>query len=189
MIEEEAEQGNSIMQAGQWLALTDYASKYRVSVSTLRRRIKGGQLEHRFEEGKYLLLDEAPSFIDHMPVHQHASNDLAAQRPAAVESIPLRLKNELKMGDMDFVESSFSAPAPMKANVEQKVTSSSSADEPILSSATRLVNELKRAYMSILHEKEVQLIQLKEEVSDLKTLVRVLEDDNDRMRGERTPRS
>jgi hypothetical protein len=188
MIEEEAEQGNPTMQAGQWLALTDYASKYRVSVSTLRRRIKGGQLEHRFEEGKYLLLDEAPSFIDHMPVHQHASNDLAQQRPTAVESIPLRLKNELKMGDMDFVESAPSAPAPTKSNVEQKMTSSS-ADEPILSSATRLVNELKRAYMSILHEKEVQLIQLKEEVSDLKTLVRVLEDDNDRMRGERTQRS
>ena len=186
MIEEETMQGTPTMQAGQWLALTDYASKYRVSVSTLRRRIKGGQLEHRFEDGKYLLLDEAPSFIDHLPVHQYASNDLAAQRPVAIESIPLRLKNELKMGSMDFVESAPVAPA--KSSVEQKLASSS-ADEPILSSATRLVNELKRAYMSILHEKEVQLIQLKEEVSDLKTLVRVLEDDNDRMRGERTQRS
>ena len=172
------------MQAEQWLALTDYASKYRVSVSTLRRRIKGGQLQHRFEDGKYLLIDEAPSFIDQMPVHHHILNDLAAQRPTAVEVIPLKLKSELKMGEMDFIGS-----APQPATLAAvKAASPSSADEPILSSATRLVNELKRAYMSILHEKEVQLIQLKEEVSDLKTLVRVLEDDNDRMRSERTPR-
>ena len=47
---------------------------------------------------------------------------------------------------------------------------------------SRLLNELKRAYTNVLQEKEEQLIQLKEEVADLKTLVRVLESDNDRMR-------
>jgi regulator of replication initiation timing len=47
--------------------------------------------------------------------------------------------------------------------------------------------------MNVLQEKEEQLIQLKEEVSDLKTLVRVLEDENERLRrilsgGQPTPR-
>lgn len=41
-----------------WLALTEYSNKYRISVSTLRRRIKSGVLEHLYEEGKYLLRDE-----------------------------------------------------------------------------------------------------------------------------------
>lgn len=122
------------MTAGQWLLLTDYASKYRISVSTLRRRIKAGQIQHRLEHGKYYLFDDA-NF-------------------GAGETAPLIAQGE----------------------------ESSQQDEPIISTATKLLNELKRAYMNILQEKEEQIIQLKEEVTDLKTLVRVLEDDNERLR-------
>lgn len=46
----------------------------------------------------------------------------------------------------------------------------------------QLLGEIKKAYAVILQEKEEQIIQLKEEVSDLKTLVRVLEDENLRLR-------
>jgi len=46
----------------------------------------------------------------------------------------------------------------------------------------QLLAEIKKAYTVILQEKEEQIIQLKEEVSDLKTLVRVLEDENLRLR-------
>jgi hypothetical protein len=127
------------MQAGHWLPLTDYASKYRISVSTLRRRIKGGQIEFRFDDGKYWIMD------------------FGAEESQV--SVPM---------------------SPTFADIKEQVPVAS--DEPIISSASRLLNELKRAYMSILQEKEEQIIQLKEEVSDLKTLVRVLEDDNDRMR-------
>ncbi len=42
----------------QWLTLTDYSSKYRISVSTLRRRIKKQQVPFNFIEGKYYLPDE-----------------------------------------------------------------------------------------------------------------------------------
>ena len=38
-------------------------------------------------------------------------------------------------------------------------------------------------YIQILLEKEEQIFQLKDEVSDLKTLVRVLESENDRLKG------
>ena len=55
-------------------------------------------------------------------------------------------------------------------------------DEPILTAANKLLNELKKAYSLILQEKEEQILHLKEEVSDLKTLVRVLESENDRLR-------
>lgn len=139
------------MQAESWLRLTDYASKYRVSISTLRRRIKSGDIRYRFDDGKYLILDDGTE----LPAA--ASPDHSVP-PAAMERAA-------------------SIPAPTVA--ESRVHAS---EEPILSSATRLLSELKRAYTNILQEKEEQLIQLKEEVSDLKTLVRVLEDDNDRMR-------
>ena len=42
-------------------------------------------------------------------------------------------------------------------------------------------------YSLILQEKEEQILQLKEEVADLKTLVRVLEDDNARIKRASAP--
>lgn len=47
-----------------------------------------------------------------------------------------------------------------------------------------ILEELKKAYLASLQSKEEQIFQLKEEVSDLKTLVRVLEFDNDRLKKE-----
>jgi hypothetical protein len=45
----------------EYLSLTDYASKYKVSVSTLRRKIKSNLLPYKMEKGRYLLRDEQPS--------------------------------------------------------------------------------------------------------------------------------
>jgi len=55
-------------------------------------------------------------------------------------------------------------------------------NEPVLTAANKLLNELKKAYTQILQEKEEQMMILKEEVSDLKTLVKVLESENDRLK-------
>ncbi|HRO65937.1 MAG TPA: hypothetical protein PL182_00070 [Pseudobdellovibrionaceae bacterium] len=55
-------------------------------------------------------------------------------------------------------------------------------DEPVLLAANKLLNELKKAYTQILQEKEEQILHLKEEVTDLKTLVRVLEGENSRLK-------
>jgi hypothetical protein len=38
----------------------DYAMKTGLSLSTLRRYIKAGKIEHRVEEGRYLLCLEGP---------------------------------------------------------------------------------------------------------------------------------
>ena len=48
--------------------------------------------------------------------------------------------------------------------------------------ADRLVAELKSAYVLVLQEKEEMILQLKEEVADLKTLVKILESENERYR-------
>lgn len=71
----------------------------------------------------------------------------------------------------------------LKAQDLQEKNIKSNKDEPILTAANKLLNELKKAYTQILQEKEEQIFQLKDEVSDLKTLVRVLESENDRLRG------
>jgi hypothetical protein len=175
------------MNTEQWLLLTDYASKYRVSVSTLRRRIKHSQINFRFDAGKYYISDVSPRSAE----SEVAGGNLTFPgiRPFTVQAAPiiqeaedrlrqLRENQESKLtthsadNDQGRDPSGYSTPASVQHDNE----------EPIISTATRLLTELKRAYMNILHEKEEQMIQLKEEVSDLKTLVRVLESDNDRMR-------
>lgn len=134
----------------QWLSLTDYASKYRVSVSTLRRRIKSNQIPYKVVKGRYLVPDEGP----------------AMDEAAKLMEFPTLV----------------ATPAPLKEVSVEASEKEVSTEEPIFTSASRLLSELKKAYTSILQEKEEQIIQLKEEVSDLKTLVRVLEDDNERLK-------
>jgi len=41
-----------------WLPITEYAVRNRVSVSTIRRKIKNKELKHRLEGGKYFVLSE-----------------------------------------------------------------------------------------------------------------------------------
>jgi hypothetical protein len=138
-----------------WLTLTDYSSKYRVSISTLRRRIKSNQVEHQFSGGKYLLADEAPMHDD---FHFEPSSPAAEAHTHSHEPAAHSMSEKLHAA----ADAGFDA-------------------EPMLSTATKLLNELKKAYMSNLQEKEEQMILLKEEVADLKTLVRVLEQENDRL--------
>ena len=158
----------SLVRHDNWLLLTDYASKYRISVSTLRRRIKSDQIKHRLEHGRYFIYDEV----------------LSAPR---VESTPPpkpapQFHAEARDSRLGMAQVATPALSPEEIQIQHQMNGLKPGDAPILSSATRLLNELKRAYTNILQEKEEQLIQLKEEVSDLKTLVRVLESDNDRLR-------
>ncbi len=141
-----------------WLLLTDYASKYRISVSTLRRRIKTGQQAYRFESGRYYLPDE--------PGTAFVSSPAPAVQTAVQEAEPVNV-----------------AHASMTNNGSMTM-----ADEPLITTTSKLLNELKQAYTLILQEKEEQILHLKEEIADLKTLVRVLESDNARLRPLRNER-
>jgi len=40
-----------------WLSLTEYSNKHKVSISTLRRKIKSTEIEFRLDEGRYMILD------------------------------------------------------------------------------------------------------------------------------------
>lgn len=144
-----------------WLLLTDYASKYRISVSTLRRRIKTGAQAHRFEAGRYYLPDQyepqtevsTPSYVN-----AQSASQICVTPPNTVSS------------------------ATPVAAIVAPLAAAHISDEPLITTTSKLLNELKQAYTLILHEKEEQIIYLKEEIADLKTLVRVLESDNARLR-------
>lgn len=130
----------------QWLPITEYSIKHKVSVSTLRRKIKANEIKFSFSEGKYLLLDEpVTTHLQHRP---SPNSDLGGEKTEA---------------------------PPVSAVATQNL------DGPILTAANKLLVELKRAYTQILQEKEEQILHLKEEVTDLKTLVRVLESENERL--------
>ncbi len=144
-----------------WLPLTEYSSKYHVSISTLRRRIKTDTIKYQFEDGRYLIFDQRPSLTSSPP----GKKEVASPK---VEAASLENKS--------------AAPKSFSAQVASEKTMGGSSEEPILTAANRLLSELKKAYTQILQEKEEQILHLKEEVSDLKTLVRVLESENDRLR-------
>lgn len=133
-----------------WLLLTDFASKYRVSVSTLRRRIKTGSQPYRFEGGRYYLPDSLD--FSESPSESRSENQAKGQQDARETAADVSLEGS-------------------------KVQN----DEPLITTTSKLLNELKQAYTLILHEKEEQIVYLKEEIADLKTLVRVLESENARL--------
>ncbi len=182
-----------------WLPLTDYSLKYKVSVSTLRRRIKTEDIQFRFEDGKYMILDEPPSLNVGAPPAR-------AVRPS-LKSYTARERGDFSLSpsteDIDFDEyepqtnyrfesrtepkTDIKTDAKTGPKIEQRIdpktefrseTNSENSEQKILEVANNLLGELKKAYSQILQEKEEQILNLKQEMADLKTLVRVLEANN-----------
>ena len=133
-----------------WLPLTEYANKYKVSISTLRRRIKAEDIQFMFEDGKYLINDGP------MDLHRPSLGTTPMMKEQTSHRPSLKTAPEFEPTNME-------------------------KEESLLGSANRLLSELKKAYAQILQDKEEQILHLKEEVADLKTLVRVLEGENDRI--------
>lgn len=139
-----------------WLPLAEYSMKHQVSISTLRRRIKAENVKFRFDDGKYLILDECPKNVTAAEEH----------RPS--------LSSEVQKN---------SAPLPQPENTFSKANlQNTDTNESVIAAANRLLMDLKKAYTQILQEKEEQILALREETMDLKTLIKVLESENSRLR-------
>lgn len=119
-----------------WLALSEYSSEYGVSVSTLRRRIKGNKIKYKLIHGKYYL---------------------------PRQNVPPQSQNF----------------TPVPKSKAPEVFGSS--EENTFQTAKTLLDELKKAYMQSLQSKEDQIIQLKQQITDLKTLVMYLERENEKL--------
>lgn len=72
-----------------WIDLAQFATKYGVSQSTLRRRIRANTINYRLERGKYFL-DDSPSVLSEAPLFARNVNQplttAASQR--ALQSHP-----------------------------------------------------------------------------------------------------
>jgi len=119
-----------------WLSLSEYSSEYAVSISTLRRRIKGKKIKFKTIHGKYYLPKQ----------------------------------------NMSKPQSQTFTPVPTQAP-----ESFGQREENTFQTAKALLDELKKAYMQSLQSKEEQIIQLKQQISDLKTLVMYLERENSKL--------
>jgi hypothetical protein len=140
-----------------WLPLNEYSTKYKISLSTLRRRIHSDNADYRFENGKYWLADRpitAHTRIDTLNFNAMPSQGAVVMSSGAVADA-LGAAQGLSVGSPD----------------------------QVLDSANRFLEEIKRAYILVLQEKETQIMQLREEIVNLKTLVKILESDNERLRG------
>ena len=135
-----------------WLPLAEYSLKNKVSISTLRRKIKAADIEYRLDDGKYMILDSEE-------VH----------RPSLSREASF---SEQKMNTQ-----------VRKISEEKSVLAvAAESGESVITAANRLLTDLKKAYTQVLQDKEIQILSLKEDISDLKTLIKVLESENDRLR-------
>lgn len=130
------------------LSLNEYALKYDVSVSTLRRRIKKDAIEYVFDDGKYWIKD-----IDLEQQDAVASSHQVSAPPQKDESPKLNVERSQKTNE----PSAFVA-------------------------ASKILEELKASYSQNLQTKDEHINSLKEEIADLKTLIKVLEQENDRLK-------
>ncbi len=130
--------------ANSWLPLAEYSIKHHVSISTLRRRIKTDDIQFRFDDGKYFILDEALKKAASAEEHRPSLTSDAQGTSAVAEG-------------------------------------SNEPGESVITAANKLLLDLKKAYTQVLQEKEEQIMNLREEIIDLRTLVKVLESENARL--------
>lgn len=143
------------MAAQSFLQLSEYSNKYGVSLSTLRRRIKTNEIEFKFEQGKYWLPDE--------PIAKYARN-----RPQTSE-----------------VAKSVHASTPADSGFAKTYSEIGGALKDLqefTASAKNMMSEVKSAFVKALQEKEEQILELKNEVADLRTLNRILDEENERLK-------
>lgn len=87
---------------------------------------------------------------------------------------PIELENAAPTNFQPQIEESFEESAPVVPTMATAATSQESLNSVLL-------KELKQAYQKILKEKEEQIFILREEVTNLQTLVHVLEEENERL--------
>lgn len=144
-----------------WLDLAEFAEKYSVSQSTLRRRIRARSIEFKLERGKYLLADKIET-LNAAPLYSRSSD----QASKTTERAPR----------LTISSRATSTPPAAKSVEAPKLPSLNPDDLPdpvqeFLSSAELLPITLRGEYERLLIENRT----LRREVAELQTLVKALE--------------
>jgi len=150
-----------------WLPLAEYSMKHKVSISTLRRRIKAEDIQYRLDDGKYLIYDGS----EHRPSLKSENSEPSFSQNSLLNQVGLN------SSQIDYLSQN----NDYKQLDQKPVQEKTSEGESVITAANRLLSDLKKAYTQVLQEKEEQIIGLKEEISDLRTLVKVLESENQRL--------
>lgn len=158
---------------GTWLPLIEYSVKTGVSLSTIRRKIKGNSIQYRLEKGRYLILfSEANNQIAKQPVPQPVVQPVTPPpiNPVGATSNdvdrwqdkPLSRFNPSQLVSFDAPERDDRRTA---AEVEKAVSMVSEAFE----------------YALVQKEEQIRMLEtrnreLEERVNELKLLIRVIEE-------------
>ncbi|MGE0615136.1 MAG: hypothetical protein AB7P04_05820 [Bacteriovoracia bacterium] len=81
---------------GTWLPLMEYSIKQGISLSTLRRYIKANKIQHKLEDGRYLIWDADASGVN---VSRTASDD-----SVALKAKLFQLEKELQKANQEIAE-------------------------------------------------------------------------------------
>ncbi len=111
-----------------WLPLTDYSSKYKISVSTLRRRIKADDIKYHFQDGKYFIYDE--------PVKSPMKSGPSLNTP---QELDLVFDDEI-LNDLDLSSEAVNVDRAY-SNYQQPVTLSQTYNPDFLENLKRSANE------------------------------------------------
>jgi len=168
------------------LSLTEYSAKYKVSISTLRRRIKKDEVEFVQESGKYILPDVPYDVLLQKDTAPHTGQSSFVEVNDEPYSTAPPQKRKFVDQDAQIDSDSGGAylkPLGLDLSFETQAQSSAVSAEPTHTDqgiATELV-ELKKAYTKVLSEKESQILQLKQHIVDLQTLNKALENEAERL--------
>ncbi len=171
------------MSQPEWLSLMEYSNKYNLSLSTIRRRIKNSQLEFRLSGGKYFILDDGHNNKNlEFPVLEKnlnfkSSYDLTKETERAAN---LFISDEYNQSakELSFIEDENKNPKAVLNDLDQVMYVAQKYKLP----SEKVLEELKNTYQMILNEKAQQIMDLKKENNDLSTLVKVLEDEIERLK-------
>jgi hypothetical protein len=107
-----------------WIDLNDYAEKYGVSVSTLRRRVRSRTIPFKLFKGRYWL-EDSDKVLDHAPLfsrHESSTSGIPTQvirmsGPAAEDVERLRDENKSLRAEIDELKTLVKA---LEAEVDHK---------------------------------------------------------------------
>jgi hypothetical protein len=111
---------------GAWLTITDYSALKKVSISTIRRHIKGNVIKWKREEGKYYLWTQsrpikspASEIMDEEHLHLKLQIQELKQRLKSAEEELLEAKMLISLYEQKSLERNFELSEPPKFLLEK----------------------------------------------------------------------
>ena len=169
----------------QWLSLAEYSGKYKVSVSTLRRRIRADQLVFSLKFGKYFLRDQNLASLKKLKTKKKQNSN-----KHELDFISDKKKTTSENEGADFVlhtkhyedtSKKENTVFPGSEGIGTKTVDFKKSSSSDLLEEKALVNKLmdsQKEFFRQIEKKEIKINEQQNKVADLNTLVAILEKEN-----------